>query len=41
MAFVSGLSGAAVVFWFLFKVLLAHERELGSADYEMVGVRVA
>jgi membrane protein implicated in regulation of membrane protease activity len=38
LAFISGLAGAAVVFWFLFKVLLAHERDLDPADYEMVGV---
>jgi len=38
LAFVSGLGGAAAVFWFLFKVLLAHERDLDPADYEMVGV---
>ena len=34
----SGLGGAAVVFWFLFKVLLKHDRDLDPADYEMVGV---
>jgi membrane protein implicated in regulation of membrane protease activity len=38
LAFVSGLGGAAVVFWFLFKVLLAHEKDLDPADYEMAGV---
>jgi len=37
-AVVSGLMGAAVVFWFLFKVLLKHDRDLDPADYEMVGV---
>ncbi len=37
-AFISGLGGAAAVFWFLFKVLLAHERDLDPADYEMIGV---
>ncbi len=35
---VSGLAGAAVVFWFLFKVLLAHEKNLNPADYQMIGV---
>jgi membrane protein implicated in regulation of membrane protease activity len=35
---VSGLVGASVVFWFLFKVLLANERALNPADYDMVGV---
>jgi membrane protein implicated in regulation of membrane protease activity len=37
-AFLSGLAGAAVVFWFLVKVLLANEKELDPADYEMLGV---
>ena len=34
----SGLGGAAIVFWFLAKVLMAHERALDPADYDMVGV---
>jgi membrane protein implicated in regulation of membrane protease activity len=38
VAFMSGLGGAAAVFWFLFKVLLADERDLDPADYDMVGV---
>jgi len=38
VAFVSGLGGAAAVFWFLVKVLLAHEKDLDPADYDMVGV---
>jgi len=38
LALVSGLIGAAVVFWFLFKVLLKHDRDLDPADYEMAGV---
>ena len=38
LAFASGLTGAAVVFWFLFKVLLKHDQDLDPADYEMVGV---
>ena len=38
LALLSGLMGAAVVFWFLFKVLLKHDRDLDPADYEMVGV---
>ena len=38
LALVSGLGGAAAVFWFLFKFLLANEQELDPADYEMVGV---
>jgi len=38
LAMVSGIAGAAIVFWFLVKVLLASEHNLDPADYEMVGV---
>jgi hypothetical protein len=38
IASVSGLGGAAAVFWFLVKVLLADEKELDPADYDMIGV---
>jgi hypothetical protein len=38
LSLLSGLGGAALVFWFLFKVLLKHDRDLDPADYEMVGV---
>lgn len=34
----SGIGGAALVFWFVFKVLLAQERDLDPADYNMIGV---
>jgi predicted Ser/Thr protein kinase/membrane protein implicated in regulation of membrane protease activity len=34
----SGVGGAALVFWFLAKVLVAHERPLDPEDYRMVGV---
>jgi membrane protein implicated in regulation of membrane protease activity len=34
----SGLIGAALVFWFLAKVLVARERPLDPADYRMIGV---
>jgi membrane protein implicated in regulation of membrane protease activity len=34
----SGIGGAAVVFWFLFKVLLAHDKDLDPSDYDMIGV---
>lgn len=34
----SGIGGAALVFWFVFKVLLKHERDLDPADYNMIGV---
>lgn len=35
---VAGLAGSAVVFWFVAKVLMAHEHDLDPLDYEMVGV---
>lgn len=38
VATVSGVGAAAMVFWFLAKVLLAREAALDPADYEMVGV---
>jgi membrane protein implicated in regulation of membrane protease activity len=38
LAVISGLGGAAAVFWFLFKVLLAHEKDLDPADYDMIGM---
>jgi membrane protein implicated in regulation of membrane protease activity len=38
LAIVSGLGGAAAVFWFLFKFLLAHEQDLDPADYDIIGV---
>jgi hypothetical protein len=38
VATVSGIGGAAIVFWFLAKVLMAHEQALDPADYEMTGV---
>jgi len=38
LAFLSGIGGAAAVFWFVFKVLLKHERDLDPADFEITGV---
>ena len=38
VALMSGVGGAALVFWFLVKVLLADEKELDPADYDMIGV---
>ena len=38
LAIVAGLVGAAIVFWFVAKLLLKHDRELDPADYERVGV---
>jgi membrane-bound ClpP family serine protease len=37
MATVSGLAGAAVLFFFLAKVLMRHEETMDPSDYEMVG----
>ena len=34
----SGLFGAGIVFLFLTRVLISHEENMDSADYEMVGV---
>src|SRR5260370_36987707 len=34
----AGLCGAAIVFLFLTRVLISHEENMASADYEMVGV---
>jgi membrane protein implicated in regulation of membrane protease activity len=38
VATLSGLGAAAVVFWFVAKVLMADEVPLDPADYDMVGV---
>jgi membrane protein implicated in regulation of membrane protease activity len=38
MACASGFVGAAIVFFFLAKVLIRHDEELNPADYDMVGV---
>ena len=38
LSLASGLGGAAIVFWFLLKVLVQHENPLSSEDFEMVGV---
>jgi membrane protein implicated in regulation of membrane protease activity len=37
-AIAGGLAGAALVFWFLVKVLLPQDRALDAADYRMIGV---
>lgn len=37
-ASVAGLVGGSIVFWFLTKVLMAHDYTMDPADYEMVGV---
>ncbi|MGC2109890.1 MAG: NfeD family protein [Candidatus Korobacteraceae bacterium] len=38
IAVVVGLVGSTIVFWFVAKLLLKHDRELDPADYERVGV---
>jgi hypothetical protein len=38
LALVGGFAGAAIVFWFLVKVLLANETVLNPSDFDMVGV---
>jgi membrane protein implicated in regulation of membrane protease activity len=38
LAIAAGLVGAMVVFWFVAKLLLKHDRELDPADYERIGV---
>ncbi len=38
VALLFGLAGAGLVFWFVAKFLLKHERDLDPADYEMIGV---
>jgi membrane protein implicated in regulation of membrane protease activity len=38
IAIVVGLVGAALVFWFVVKFLMKHDRELDPADYDRVGV---
>ena len=38
IAMAAGLFGAGIVFLFLTRVLISHEENMDSADYEMVGV---
>lgn len=38
IACASGFVGAAIVFYFLAKVLIRHDEELNPADYDMIGV---
>ena len=38
LALAAGVAGAALIFGFLTRVLLRHERFLDAADYDMVGV---
>ena len=38
IAVVSGIVGAAIIFFFVVKLLLKHDRELDPADYDRVGM---
>jgi membrane protein implicated in regulation of membrane protease activity len=38
ISIISGIGAAAIVFWFVAKVLIEREEPLDPADYEMVGV---
>jgi len=38
IAVVMGMIGASIIFWFVAKLLLKHDRELDPADYDRVGV---
>ena len=38
LAVVVGIVGANIIFWFVVKLLMKHDRELDPADYERVGV---
>jgi hypothetical protein len=37
-AILGGLVGASIIFWFIVKFLLTHDRALDPADYDMVGM---
>ena len=38
IAIAAGFAGAAIIFWFVVKILLGHEHELDPLDYDRVGV---
>jgi hypothetical protein len=38
LATVTGIAGGALLFWFLVKVLLPHEKELTAADTDILGI---
>lgn len=38
IAIALGIVGAAIIFWFVAKLLMKHDRDLDPADYERVGV---
>jgi len=38
IAIAAGFAGAAIIFWFVVRILLSHEHELDPLDYDRVGV---
>ena len=38
VAIAAGMTGSTIIFWFVAKMLMKHDRELDPADYERVGV---
>jgi membrane protein implicated in regulation of membrane protease activity len=38
LALIAGTAGASIMFWFIAKVLMKHDRALDARDYEMIGV---
>lgn len=38
LALVAGTAGASIMFWFIAKVLMKHDRVLDARDYDMIGV---
>jgi membrane protein implicated in regulation of membrane protease activity len=38
LALLFGMTGAAIMFWFVAKVLMKHDKALDPIDYEMIGV---
>jgi membrane protein implicated in regulation of membrane protease activity len=38
LAIITGLAGAAILFWFLVRVLLPHEHDLTAADTDIIGI---
>jgi len=38
LASITGMAGGALLFWFLVKVLLPHEKELTAADTDILGI---
>jgi membrane protein implicated in regulation of membrane protease activity len=38
LALLAGTAGASIMFWFIAKVLMKHDRALDARDFEMIGV---